>query len=136
MLDHIATIETIEKECLEINSFLEITPSEQLQEIKERGTILAQHIVRTGKLMADAKYHLNIAKKSEIMETLREVAKNTPFATSKTINELISSLCANEQFFVDWTERLNNSCTKQWEWCRSLLSLAKEEMHLEYGMPK
>lgn len=130
-LDHITSLDQIEKELLEIDSFMEITPSEQLAELKERLTILAQHIARTGKILADAKNHLNKAKKSEIMETLRDVATRTPFATPKTVNELISSLCATEQYFVDWAERTNRSCYHQWESCRSLLSLAKSEMIID-----
>jgi hypothetical protein len=130
-LDHIATLDQIEKELLAIDEFMEITPSEQLAELKERLTILAQHIARTGKILADAKKHLNEAKKGEIMDTLRDIATRTPFATPKTVNELISSLCATEQFFVDWAERTNRSCYHQWESCRSLLSLAKSEMIID-----
>jgi Mg2+ and Co2+ transporter CorA len=130
-LDHITPLDKIEKELLAIDEYMEITPSEQLAELKERLTVLAQHIARTGKILADAKKHLNEAKKGEIMDTLRDIATRTPFATPKTVNELISSLCATEQFFVDWAERTNRSCYHQWESCRSLLSLAKSEMIID-----
>ncbi|GAB6121121.1 hypothetical protein [Dysgonomonas termitidis] len=51
-------------------------------------------------------------------------------ATSKAVNKIIDSLCKEEQYLVNWCERLNRSATHQLEWCRTLISKAKEEMRL------
>jgi len=120
----------LEQEAEEIQAFLEITSSDEIEEIVSRGNDLAVFLGRTGNMLADAKYHLNKKMKSDIMETLRKVANDTPYATARTINELVKSLCADEQYLVDFIERLNKSCTHQLDWCRSLLSKAKAEMTL------
>ena len=93
---------------------------------------------RTGKLLADAKYHLNGKKKSEVFDTLRETASRAG-ATSKAVNAIIDSLCKDEQYLVDWCERLNRTATHQLEWCRTVISKAKAEMALapqSYNNPK
>lgn len=121
--DQIAT------ELSSIDSFLNITMSEQAQEAVIRGNDLAVYIARTGKLLADAKFHLNEKLKNEVFDTLRETAKQAG-ATSKAVNAIIDSLCKEERYLVDWCERLNRTATHQIEWCRTLISKAKEEMRL------
>ncbi|MDR2917820.1 MAG: hypothetical protein LBV72_00435 [Tannerella sp.] len=125
------------KELADIDSFLNITCSEQIEEVVMRGNDLAVHISRSGKLLADAKHHLNVKMKSEVFETLKNTAKQAG-ATSKAINKIIDSLCADEQYLVDWAERINRAATHQLDWARSLLSKAKEEMRLTpmYNNPK
>lgn len=116
-------------ELTDIEGFLNITMSENPEEALKRGNDLAAYIARTGKLLADAKYHLNQAKNTEVMETLRETAKNAK-ATSKAVNALIDSICRDEQYLVDWCERANRAATHQLSWCVSVISKAKEEMKM------
>ena len=111
---------------------------EEVEEAVVRGNDLAVYIARTGKLLADAKYHLNEKKKSEVFDTLRETASRAK-ATSKAVNAIIDSLCKEEQYLVDWCERLNRAATHQLEWCRTVISKAKAEMTLapqNYNNPK
>lgn len=117
------------KELTSIDGFLNITCSEQIEEVVQRGNDLAVHIARSGKLLADAKHHLNTKMKSEVFDTLRETAKQAG-ATGKATNKIIDSLCADEQYLVDWCERINRTATHQLDWCRTLISKAKEEMRL------
>lgn len=130
---NIASKEQILKEAIEIDSFLQETMSEMAEEAVMRGNDLAVYIARSGKMLADAKYHLNTAKKDEVLDVLRETAKNAK-ATSKATNALIDSICKEEQYLVDWCERLNRSATHQLDWCRTLISKAKEEMRLSPQM--
>ena len=137
---NITPIESIAEELAVIDSYLNITMSEDVQEAVLRahfghivfgpgGNDLAVYIARTGKLLADAKYFLNEKKKSEVFDTLRETASRAG-ATSKAVNAIIDSLCKEEQYLVDWCERLNRTATHQLEWCRTLISKAKAEMSL------
>ncbi|MBR8720174.1 hypothetical protein IX307_001402 [Bacteroides pyogenes] len=119
----------------EIDGFLNITMSENPEEAVVRGNDLAAYVARTGKMLADAKYHLNEAKNSEVMETLREAAKNAK-ATAKAVNALIDSLCREEQYLVDWCERANRTATHQLSWCVTVISKAKEEMKLGRFVPQ
>lgn len=130
MLNNITPLDLLKEEAQQIQEFLEITPSEDGNEAVERGNELIVHIARTGKMLADAKYHFNQKKNGEVMDTLRKVAKETPHATTKAVNLLVESVCREEQFMVDWLERLNRAATHQMEWCRSVVSKAKEEMRL------
>ena len=124
----ISNLDDLNEEATQIQSDLDVTQSEDANEAQERGNMLAAYISRTGKMLADAKYHLNAKKKSDIMETLADVAKRTPNASSTVVNELIKSLCKEEQYLVDWIERLNKTATHQLEWCRTVISKAKAEM--------
>lgn len=56
---NITPIESIVEELATIDSYLNITMSEDVQEAVLRGNDLAVYIARTGKLLADTKYHLN-----------------------------------------------------------------------------
>lgn len=62
---NITPVENIVTELSSIDAFLNITMSEQIEEAILRGNDLAVYIARTGKLLADAKYHLNAKKKQK-----------------------------------------------------------------------
>ena len=55
---NITPTDKISEELAAIDAFLNITMSEEVQEAVLRGNDLAVYIARTGKLLADAKYHL------------------------------------------------------------------------------
>lgn len=116
-------------ELTSIDSFLNISQSEDMQEAVVRGNDLSVHIARSGKLLADAKYWLNEKKKDDVFKVLEKTAKQAG-ATSTAINEIVKSLCKEEQYLVDWSERVNRTATHQLEWCRTLISKGKEEMRL------
>lgn len=126
---NITPIDQIADELDSIDAFLNITMSEQVEEAVQRGNDLAVYIARTGKLLADAKYHLNAKLRCEVMDALRETAGRSG-STSKATNAIIDSLCKEEQYLVDWCDRLNRTATHQLEWCRTLISKAKAEMGL------
>ena len=121
--------EQICKELTDIDSFLNITMSENAEEAVLRGNDLAVYVARSGKLLADAKYWLNEAMNSETMKTLAETAKNAK-ATATAINALVNSLCREERYLVDWCERCNRTATHQLSWCVTVISKTKEEMKM------
>jgi hypothetical protein len=122
----------LETEAEKIQSFCEVTMSEDMAEAVMRGNDLIVYIARTGKMLADAKHHLNTAKKSDIVKLIKELSEQKFSATVQ--NKLVESVCANEQYLVDWIERINRTCVHQLDWCRSILSKGKEEMRLNvYG---
>ena len=121
--------EQILKELMDIDGFLSITMSENAEEAVQRGNDLAVYVARSGKLLADAKYWLNQAMNSETMKTITDTAKNAK-ATATAINALVSSLCREERYLVDWCERCNRSATHQIDCCRTLISKAKAEMQM------
>ena len=122
-------IEGIRKEAQQIQEFLEITMSDNPQEVIERGNDLQVYMARTGKLLADAKYMLNEQKRHETMDIIRDFIIDQKLS-AKVQNALIDGLCKEEQYLVDWIDRLNAACTHQLDWCRSVNSKNKEEMRL------
>lgn len=129
MISNITPKDRIEAELIEMDLFLCKTTSELADEAQERGNKLAVYVARSGKLLADAKYLLDEAMKSEVLDTLRETAAETK-ATAKAVNALIDSLCKEERRLVTWCERDNRTATHQLSWCVTVISKAKEEMKM------
>ena len=113
-------------ECRTIDEFMGITPSDNIEEIVERGNALIVYINRTGKMLADAKYHLNTVRKSDIMRIIGEIIPEK--LSAKVQNTLVDTSALEQQFLVDWCERLNRTAVHQLDWCRTLISKAKQEM--------
>lgn len=101
--------EQICKELTDIDSFLNITMSENAEEAVLRGNDLAVYVARSGKLLADAKYWLNEAMNSETMKTLAETAKNAK-ATATAINALVNSFAGKNDI---WSIGVNGAIEPQ-----------------------
>lgn len=124
MINNIATLEEIAKELKEIQSQLEIEMTEEVQEAVDRGNYCSAQLARTGKLLADAKIHKDRKLNSEIVTNLKKIVT----LPATTANKFAEALCEEENYLVNWCERVNRSCTHQIDWCRTLISKAKEEM--------
>ena len=133
MLDHICPLEALETESKEIDAFLNLTCSDDMNEVVERGNNLAVYISRTGKMLADAKFHKDQKLKSSVFQTLSGTAKMAGLSVT-TINKLIDANCETENYMVSWIERMNRAATHQLDWLRTLVSKAKEEMRTSSGI--
>lgn len=117
-------------ELTQIQSFLEITMSEDANEAVLRGNDLAVYMARTGKLVADAKIHREIKLRSEM---ILEYKKLLEFPASVAV-KYTDTLVENENYLLTWATRLNASCTHQLDWCRTVISKAKAELSsFNYG---
>lgn len=126
----ITKIEDIKFELEAIQQFLEISISEDMAEVEQRGNELVVYMARSGKLLADAKYHRDEKLNSAIVEELKKILQLAP----STANKYIDALTKEENYLVSWSERVNRTCTHQIDWCRTLISKAKEEMRVSsYG---
>ena len=126
----ITKIEDIKFELEAIQQFLEISISEDMNEVEQSGNELTVYMARSGKLLADAKYHRDEKLNSAIVEELKKILQLAP----STANKYIDALTKEENYLVSWSERVNRTCTHQIDWCRTLISKAKEEMRVSsYG---
>ena len=132
MLDQITPVAELLSEALRHQSFLEITVSEQPEEVVERGNELSVIIARSGKMKADAEYHRDAMMQSEIIALLRDTAKAQLPASA--INKLLDAACRDYNYLTTACDRLNRSATHQLEWCRTIISLAKAELAASYGV--
>jgi len=95
--------------------------------------IIAENImVNSGKLLADAKYWLNEAMHSDTINTMKMLTKEQPNITSTAINQIVKSLCKDQQYLVDFADRINRSATHRADYCRSIMSKHKAEMFNRY----
>lgn len=124
MINKIATVEEISLELKEIQYELEIEMTEDIQEAVYRGNKIAVYMARTGKLLADAKIHKDRKLNSEIVSNIKKIVT----LPATTANKFADALCEEENYLVNWCERVNRSCTHQLDWCRTLISKAKAEM--------
>ena len=69
--------------------------------VMEQLTVAESIMVNRGKMLADAKYWLNEAMHSETIKTLKELASQNKIVTSTATNQLIKSLCKDQQYLVD-----------------------------------
>lgn len=131
---HITPKEQILRELEVIQACEEETISEEVSKVIEYGQTLAPYISRSGKLLADAKHHLNTRMKEDTFDAIRKTAKQGG-ATAKAINAIVDSLCADERYLVDFAERVNRCGVHRLDWCRTLISKAKEDMRLSGMQP-
>ena len=123
MLDHINTIEQLEKEAKEIDEFLNLTCSEQPEEALERGNDLLVYLARSGKMLSDAKYWQDQAKKESILNDLQDKLDLSP----SIFKELLQASLKRENYLVNWVERINRTCVHQIDFLRTIVSYAKNQ---------
>ena len=129
MNDLITSMSQITAELQDIQNFIEETMSEDPNEAVLRGNDLSVYMARTGKLLADAKYHRDKKLRSEIVSQIKEMVKLAPSVATKFTDTLVE----RESYLMNWAERSNRSCTHQLEWCRTIISKAKAEMNAFNG---
>ncbi len=122
MLLQLMTLKDIEKEAINIQIFLEVTLSDNPEELTERGNQLSSYLARTSKMLADAKYHQDVARKQYIAEN-----KDKGYSPS-VLKDIILAATEYENYLVNLIERQNRTCVHQMDWCRTMVSKLKEEM--------
>lgn len=133
ILTNIATPEKLFKEAESIQAFVDSYFQADVPEAcAARGSDLEIYMARTGKMLADAKYWLHEQMNTGISETLKEALKNKGWSAT-TINKKIEALCKNENYLVNWIERLNRTCTHQLQFMITMISKHKAEMQMNRG---
>lgn len=126
--------DALNKEAKEIQSFTEITMSEDMNEVVYRGNALQVYIARTGAMLAEAEYVLNFRLETAVMSAIAEIMEANKLSAGVQ-NALVASRLKEERKLVKTIERLNRTVTHQSEWCRSVLSKCREEMRLTNYLP-
>lgn len=116
---------TPHEEATEMQAYLETLPEDNPDALSERIKILAVYQARSGYMLAEAKKTLSEKKKAEIVNTIIAIAKEN-YLSAKAQNALVDSIATDEQFMVDWLDRINAACKHQLDAVRSLLSFEKE----------
>lgn len=126
-------MQSLRKEAQEIQEFMDILMSDDIQEATERGSQLAVYINRTGYMLAQAKRILDDSLRGELPGLIREILPEK--LSAKVQNAMVDSVCAEERELVNWIEQLNKTAKYQLEWCRTVISKIKEEMKYNNYQP-
>lgn len=133
ILTNIANPEQLFKEAKEIQAFVDAYfNADESAACASRGSDLEVYMARSGKMLADAKYWLDEQMSNAITETLKESLKSKGWSVS-TINKKVDALCKNENYLVNWIERLNRTCTHQLQFMITMISKHKAEMQMNRG---
>lgn len=120
---------TLQQEAQKIQDYLDITCSENPEEVLERIRAIMPYISRTAFMLAEAKKALRRKKATEISNTIINIAKEQCLS-AKVQNTLIDSIAEEEAYLVDWLDRLNAAATHQVDALRSILSYERENLRL------
>lgn len=121
--------ESLLQEAIEIQSYMEITCSDNPDEIIERIKYIGVYRARTGVMLAEAKRMYRRKRSSEITEKIIEIARQG-FLSAKVQGAIIDSIAEDEAYLVDFIDRLNASCTHEQDALRSILSYERENLRL------
>lgn len=120
---------TLLEEAQQIQDYLDITCSENPEEVLERIRAIMPYISRTAFMLAEAKKALRRKKASEISNTIINIVKEQCLS-AKVQNTLIDSIAEDEAYLVDWLDRLNAAATHQVDALRSILSYERENLRI------
>lgn len=121
--------EELLNEAMDIQHYMEITCSDNPDEVIERIKTIGVYRARTGVMLADAKKMYRRKRASEITEKIIEIAKQG-YLSAKIQNALVESIAEDEAYLVDFLDRLNAACTHEQDALRSILSYEKESLRL------
>ena len=119
-------MEELIAEAERIQSFLEITTSDEPNELAWRLTELNVYLARSGKMLADAKALQDIATAKYYEDNFEQIQALSP----SLANKLIKASVSRENHLVKWVDRIHRSLVHQGDNLRTLVSLAKEQLKL------
>lgn len=117
--------------CQEIQRYLEAHyNADNGNAVVERANNIESYMAISGKMLADAKWHYNNLLQSVFISAIQQGNKER--MSTSTLNKYIDSLCKDNQYLVDWCDRINRTCTHQLEFSRTVISKLKAEIQ-NYG---
>lgn len=115
------------QECLEIQSFLEITTSDNPQELVQRLTDINVYMARSGKLLADAK----LMQDHTIANIYSKHGDYIIRMPATVATKYINSNSDDVNYLVNFLDRINRTTVHQGDNIRTQISFAKQDMALQ-----
>lgn len=126
MQKNIASKSQIENELQAMQEFLEAQLDDDINFAVEYGNDALVHYSRSGKLLADAKMHRDRKMRSELTQQIKTISG---FSAS-VANKFVDTLMEEENYLVNWADRVNAALARRSDFCRTMISKAKEELRL------
>lgn len=118
--------EQLRAEAERIQAYLEITVSDDPNELVARLSDLNVYLARTGRMLAEASCIRDRAVAAVYAEEARAIVK----MPATVARRFVESQTADENALVTWLDRLNRACTHQSENLRTQISFAKQQLEL------
>lgn len=115
------------KEIEEMQSFLEITTSDNPKELIDRLTDINVYMARSGKLLADAKAHQDQVTANVYNEHIDFISRIPATVATK----FVSSQCSTANQIVVWLDRINRTLVHAGDNIRTQISFAKQDLALQ-----
>lgn len=118
---------SIYEEMLKMQSFLEITTSDNPQELVQRLTDINVYMARSGKLLADAKLLQDNAM-NEVYDRHVDFICRVPATIA---SKFTTSKLADVNYLVNGLDRINRTSVHQGDNIRTQISFAKQDLALQ-----
>ena len=115
------------KEIEEMQSFLEITASDNPKELIDRLTDINVYLARSGKLLADAKAYQDQVTANVYASHMEFISRVPATVAMKFV--AAQSVTANQ--IVTWLDRINRTLVHAGDNIRTQISFAKQDMALQ-----
>lgn len=120
------TIEQLTERATKMQEYLEKAVPSEPNDIIDRLTYLTQMVAISGQLLAEAKRYQDEIINGAIMEALQKAYEER--LSPSTINKFVTTAAREQNYLVNWIDRINASATHQIDGLRSILSYRKAEM--------
>lgn len=120
------TAEQLRAEAERIQAYLEITVSDDPNELIARLSDLNVYLARTGRMLAEASC-LRDRAVTAVYASQTETIGRMPATVAR---RFVEAQTADENELVTWLDRLNRACTHQSENLRTQISFAKQQLEL------
>lgn len=115
------------KEIEEMQSFLEITTSDNPKELVQRLTDINVYMARSGKMLADAKA-LQDTITAKVYDEHKEFIGRVPATVAM---KFVSAQIVTANQLVNWLDRINRTLVHAGDNIRTQISFAKQDMSLQ-----
>lgn len=120
-------LDTLKAEAETMQGFLETDYSDNINEMLYRVSTINTYMARSGKMLADARYLQDQAQKIVFNEQWDHISA----LPASQITKYINAQTYEENYLVNWLDRINRTCVHQSENLRTQISFIKEQLNLE-----
>lgn len=118
--------EDLKIQAQQIQDFMESEMPEDPHFLIDRLGNLSSIVAKTAKLLADAKYYQDTLINGAIMDSLKKAYEEK--LSPSTINKFVTTAAKEQNYLVNWIDRLNSAAVHQLDGIRSIVSYKKAEM--------
>lgn len=109
-----------------MQDYLEKKMEEDPYKLIERMGNLTVMVAQTCSMLADAKYYQDTLINGAIMDSLKKAYEEK--LSPSTINKFVTTAAKEQNYLVNWIDRLNSAAVHQLDGIRSIVSYKKAEM--------